>query len=147
MGLVSRSGTEVEYQSPPTADVYIAPGSAATENIVNDAVEPEFDGHYADNVMLSFRLIPEPSTVTLLVAVLLGWGWRDWEINTAVRPKSVEPFEGMDPRRPSRGVMPLGETAVSAPLAPKLHSCEVLALASRCALAHLYPEDSKRNEH
>ncbi len=43
---------------------YVAIQICAIENIYNDSLYPEFDGHYADFVSLS--IIPEPSTLLLL---------------------------------------------------------------------------------
>ncbi len=39
----------------------------ALENIHNDGVEPEFDGHYADSTYLDIYVIPEPTALALLL--------------------------------------------------------------------------------
>jgi len=55
----------------PAGTTYIAARAAAIENIVNDAAN-EFDGHFADSSCIRISLIPEPSSMALAVAAVLG---------------------------------------------------------------------------
>lgn len=64
----------------PPGTEYLSLGLSAIENVFNDGAAPELDGHYADDVTLSFRIVPEPSTAMLLVVALLV---------TAARPVGV----------------------------------------------------------
>jgi len=54
----------------PVNTDFVAVQIAAGENVVNDAVSPEFDGHYADAVTFRVQAVPEPSTL----ATFLGLG-------------------------------------------------------------------------
>ena len=58
----------------PTNTKYLAVELSAYENIKNDGVFPEFDGHYADDVLVSIRdtAIPEPASIVL--SLLGGMG-------------------------------------------------------------------------
>lgn len=58
----------------PTNTNFLAIEVSAYENVKNDGVSPEFDGHYADDVFLAIRGadIPEPSTIVLLLLGGLG---------------------------------------------------------------------------
>jgi hypothetical protein len=51
--------------SIPIGTDFLAVRIWASENIFDDAVAPEFDGHYADAVTL--EVVPEPATMCLLV--------------------------------------------------------------------------------
>ena len=48
----------------PVNTEFLVVGVKSHENIYNDAVFPEFDGHYADKV--SLQIVPEPATILLL---------------------------------------------------------------------------------
>lgn len=61
---------EVNLLLPDTTD-YVVLRIGATENIVNDPIYPEFDGHYVDAA--SVTLIPAPTAVSLLLAAA-GFG-------------------------------------------------------------------------
>ncbi len=54
----------------PTNATYIAIMIGAVENIQNDLVNPEFDGHYADAVVFEYSVIPEPSALFLVLVGL-----------------------------------------------------------------------------
>lgn len=58
----------------PTNTKYLAVEVSAYENIFNDGEDPEFDGHYADDVFLEIRdtAIPEPSTIVLALLGAVG---------------------------------------------------------------------------
>ena len=62
----------------PVGTTYLGINVSAVENIFNDSTDPEFDGHYVDNVVLTTHVIPEPSTLTLTLALvsLLAHGHR-----------------------------------------------------------------------
>lgn len=48
----------------PTNTTFIVVGIDAGENIFNDTTNPEFDGHFVDNI--SVEIVPEPGTLLLL---------------------------------------------------------------------------------
>ena len=50
----------------PANTEFLVMGVKCHENIYNDSVFPEFDGHYADRV--SFQIVPEPATIFLFVS-------------------------------------------------------------------------------
>lgn len=49
----------------PVGTKFIAVDVLANENIFNDAVAPEFDGHYADAVSMTITVIPAPGALVL----------------------------------------------------------------------------------
>ncbi len=60
----------------PTTTDYVVICIEADEDVFNDVSVPEFDGHYAD--MVSFTVVPEPSTIAFLSSLALcgiGAGW------------------------------------------------------------------------
>jgi len=52
----------------PTGTTYVKFIVEALENVTNDGVSPEFDGHYADNVVAD--VVPEPGVFALLIVGL-----------------------------------------------------------------------------
>ena len=59
----------VEWLLPPGTD-YLSVEVMAVENIHDDTSSPEFDGHYADDVLLT--VTPEPATLSLVALGALG---------------------------------------------------------------------------
>lgn len=58
LGLISNEMQAHNSFLLPPLTTYIAVGLASVENVVNDSVDPEFDGHYADNVSPLFQNRP-----------------------------------------------------------------------------------------
>jgi hypothetical protein len=56
----------------PVGTKFLAIDIAPVENIVNDAVAPEFDGHFADAVSLEITVIPVPGAL-LLAGIGVGF--------------------------------------------------------------------------
>lgn len=54
----------------PAGTDYLAVKLQANENIFNDGVAPEFDGHYADNISLEITAVPLPASIFLLIGAL-----------------------------------------------------------------------------
>jgi len=67
--LASWETVTVELPLPTDTD-FIAIALAATENVRNDGNDPEFDGHYCDDVVVT--IIPEPSSLVLLSLAVAG---------------------------------------------------------------------------
>ena len=55
----------------PTNTTYVMVELQAFENVFNDTLNPELDGHYADGVTLSLSVVPEPSTLAMAATLLL----------------------------------------------------------------------------
>jgi len=62
-------------QKPRAVHNFIAVDLFACENIVNDAIAPEFDGHFADGVSMTVTVIPVPGAVILGSIGLTFSGW------------------------------------------------------------------------
>ena len=54
---------EFQLEIPVNTD-YLALVISCGENIYNDGIYPEFDGHFADSI--SVQIVPEPATIVLL---------------------------------------------------------------------------------
>ena len=68
----------VELPLPRNTD-FIAIALVAAENVQNDGSDPEFDGHYCDDVKVTITVVPEPSPWVLLgmaAAALLAYAVR-----------------------------------------------------------------------
>jgi len=59
----------------PAGTKFIAVDLFACEDIVNDAIAPEFDGHYADAVSMTITVIPAPGA---LIVATIGVGFVHW---------------------------------------------------------------------
>lgn len=59
---------DVTASLPANTD-YVRFALVALENVAEDGVAPEFDGHYADDAVLTFTVVPEPTTLFLSAAV------------------------------------------------------------------------------
>jgi hypothetical protein len=67
----------------PLATTYIAVVPTAIENVFNNNPLPpdsqtEFDGHYADAVVLNVTVVPHPATLLMLGPSVAGLGARAW---------------------------------------------------------------------
>ncbi len=56
----------------PSGTDYLAVELRAIEDKENDFLDPEFDGHYADSVLLNVNVVPVPAAVWLLGSGLLS---------------------------------------------------------------------------
>ncbi len=52
----------------PQNTEFLFAGVLAVENVHDDWTSPEFDGHYVDDVSLTFHIIPEPPVLMLLLS-------------------------------------------------------------------------------
>jgi hypothetical protein len=57
----------------PTNTTYLAVRLSASENVLNDGVSPEFDGHYAD--LVSLEIVPEPSRLVTIACLGVSTGY------------------------------------------------------------------------
>jgi hypothetical protein len=63
----------------PTGTDFVGLHIAAGEDVFNDPVSPEFDGHFADAVTFSVSAIPESTTFAIWsVLGLTGLGFAGW---------------------------------------------------------------------
>ena len=61
----------------PVGTDFIVVRVTSTEEVMNDAEFPEFDGHYADAITVTFTQIPAPGAASLLaLGGLIGFGSR-----------------------------------------------------------------------